>query len=521
MNILLIYPQFPDTYWSFKHALQFVGKKVSSPPLGLITVSALLPDQWHKKLIDMNASNLTQNDINWADLIFISAMIVQRDSVHAIITRVKKYNKKIVAGGPLFTAESEKFSDIDYLILNEAEVTLPLFLIDLEKGVPKHVYSSHKYPNITTTPIPDWDLLDMNKYDSMSIQYSRGCPFNCEFCDVTILFGHQPRTKSAAQLVAELDSLYRLGWRRNIFFVDDNFIGNKRQLKEEILPALIDWRKNKTGCLFLTEASINLADDDDLIKLMVRAGFYSVFIGIETPDETCLAECNKVQNQKRDLIGNIKKLQGAGLQVMGGFIVGFDCDLPTIFDRQVDFIQRSGILTAMVGLLNALPGTALYNRLAGEGRILEDSSGDNVNGKTNFRSKMAPELLERGYQSILTRIYSPPFFYERIKTFLLAFQPARPSVTLEIQEILAFFRAIWRLGILGIERRQFWNLVLWTMRTDFRKLPLAITFSIYGYHFRRVTEEHVKPVYSNFIRDVPHDTRGIAARTVSLKSPGQ
>lgn len=286
--------------------------------------------------------------------------------------------------------------------------------------------------------------------------------------------------------------LYQRGWRRNIFFVDDNFIGNKRQLKEEILPALIEWRQGKKGCLFITEASINLADDDELIRLMVQAGFHSIFIGIETPDAASLAECNKVQNQGRDLLGSIKKLQGFGLQVMGGFIVGFDSDGADIFDRQVNFIQQSGILTAMVGLLNALPGTALHARLLREGRILEESSGDNVNGRTNFETRMPSEALASGYHSILNRIYSPKLFYQRIKTFLTQFQPARPSVTLNLQEVLALFRAIWKLGILGQERRNFWDLVFWTLRTDIRKFPLAITFSIYGYHFRRTTEEHVQ-----------------------------
>lgn len=492
MNILLIYPEFPNTYWSFKHALQFVGKKVSSPPLGLITVASLLPKEWNQRLVDMNATHLADRDIAWADLIFISAMIVQRTSVRSVIERVKKHGKIMVAGGPLFTAEPEKFPEIQHLVLNEAEITLAEFLQDWKQGSAKHIYSSTEFPDIANSPIPAWDLLEMKHYDSMSIQYSRGCPYNCEFCDVTVLFGHRPRTKSASQIIKELDMLYQRGWRRNIFFVDDNFIGNKRQLKEEILPALIEWRQGKKGCLFITEASINLADDDELIRLMVQAGFHSIFIGIETPDAASLAECNKVQNQGRDLLGSIKKLQGFGLQVMGGFIVGFDSDGADIFDRQVNFIQQSGILTAMVGLLNALPGTALHARLLREGRILEESSGDNVNGRTNFETRMPSEALASGYHSILNRIYSPKLFYQRIKTFLTQFQPARPSVTLNLQEVLALFRAIWKLGILGQERRNFWDLVFWTLRTDIRKFPLAITFSIYGYHFRRTTEEHVQ-----------------------------
>lgn len=491
MNILMVYPRFPDTYWSFSHALRFVGKAASSPPLGLITVSALLPQEWEKRLVDVNISPLRQADIEWADMVMISAMIVQRDSARQIITRCKAEGKLVAAGGPLFTAEPEKFPEVDYLILNEAEITLPQFLEDLARGSAKHIYSSDEFPEITTTPVPDWGLLDLKKYDSMSIQYSRGCPFNCEFCDVTALFGHRPRTKGVNQIIAELDALYARGWRRNIFFVDDNFIGNKRKIKEEVLPALIEWRKGKKGCLFITEASINLADDGELVDLMVKAGFLSVFIGIETPDEDSLKECHKAQNRNRDLISDIQKLQRAGLQVMGGFIVGFDNDTPSIFQRQIDFIQKSGIITAMVGLLNALPGTALYERLEEEGRILVESSGDNVDGGTNFITRMDANLLRKGYRRILTSIYSPKLFYQRVKTFLRVFQPVRPSVTLEIQEVLALFRAIWRLGVIGKERMEFWDLFWWVLRTDARKFPLAITFSIYGYHFRKITEEHL------------------------------
>lgn len=492
MNVLLIYPEFPDTYWSFKHALKFVSKKVSSPPLGLLTVASLLPGNWQKRLIDMNAQTLQKSDIDWADLVFISAMIVQKEAVRSLIKRVKGARKILIAGGPLFTAEPEKFLDVDHLILNEAELSLPQFINDFQIGCAQQVYSSTGFSDITLTPTPEWDLLEFKYYDSMSIQFSRGCPYHCEFCDVTVLFGHTPRIKTAKQLIKELDGLYQRGWRRNIFFVDDNFIGNKKVLKEDILPALIQWRKDKIGCLFLTEASINLADDDELINLMVQAGFYSVFIGIETPDETSLNECNKKQNQKRDLLGSIKKLQRAGLQVMGGFIVGFDSDTPDIFDRQVEFIQQSGILTAMVGLLNALPGTALYSRLSLEGRILEESSGNNVSGQTNFQPKMDPAILHGGYMSILTRIYSPEFFYQRIKTFLSDFRPARPPVTLEVAEFLAFFRAIWILGVLGKERKYFWNLLVWSLLNNFQTFPLAVTFAIYGHHFRIITNQLTK-----------------------------
>ncbi len=490
MRVLMLYPEFPDTFWSFKHAVRFVSKRGTNPPLGLLTVAAMLPADWELRLIDLNVTTLRPSDLRWAEMVFISAMDVQRDSTHKLIKRVKAVNLPVVAGGPLFTGEYDSFPGVDHFVLNEAEITLPRFLSDLQAGHPHRLYQSTEFPDITQTPIPRWDLLDMKHYDSMAVQFSRGCPFDCEFCNITALFGHLPRVKTATQLIAELDSLYNAGWRRNIFLVDDNFIGNKRVLKTEVLPALIEWRKDKIGCLFLTEVSINLADDDDLVTQMVQAGFTSIFVGIETPDEESLIECNKKQNIKRDLIASVKKLQRAGLQVMAGFIVGFDSDTEKIFDRQVDFIQNSGIVTAMVGLLQAPFGTRLYQRMAKENRLLTEMSGDNADGSTNIIPKMEANQLRTGYLSILKRIYSPEYFYERIKTFLLEFQPARASVHLELREILAFFRSIIRLGILGKERRQYWDLFFWSLRNRPDLFPMAITLSIYGYHFRRVSEQH-------------------------------
>ncbi len=325
----------------------------------------------------------------------------------------------------------------------------------------------------------------------MNVQFSRGCPYNCDFCNVTALLGHRPRTKTADQLIQELDSLYSAGWRRNIFLVDDNFIGNKRVLKEDILPALIEWRKGKTGCLFLTEVSINLADDAELVDLMVRAGFISVFVGIETPDETSLAECNKKQNLNRDLTSIVWGLQNAGLQVMAGFIVGFDTDQPSIFQRQIDFIQKSGIVTAMVGLLQAPFGTELYARMEKEGRLIQQMSGDNADGTTNIVPRMNAEVLQDGYRQIIRTIYSPRFFYERIQQFLTQYHPARNSVTIEPNEILAFFRSIFYLGIIGPERKYYWRLIFWTIFHRFDLFPQAITFAIYGFHFRKVSQKVV------------------------------
>jgi len=491
MKILLIYPEFPDTFWSFKYALKFVHKKASSPPLGLLTVAAMLPSTWDKRLVDMNVSRLKKNDLDWADMILISAMTVQRKSVLEVLHLAKQTGKPIVAGGPLFTAEPDAFPEVDHLILNEAEITLPMYLSDLGRGKTQHIYKTDEYADITKTPVPLWELINLRQYDSLSLQFSRGCPFNCDFCNVTALLGHRMRLKSTKQLIAELDKIYSLGWRRSIFIVDDNFIGNKRILKEEVLPALVEWRKGKKGCLFTTEASVNLADDDKLIKLMVEAGFTQVFVGIETPNDVALAECSKSQNRNRDLVSSVKKLQQMGLQVMGGFIVGFDSDDETIFDRMIDFIQQSGIVTAMVGLLQAPVGTQLYQRMLLEGRISHAYSGDNVDGESNIIPVMDPNMLRNGYRKILDTIYSAKGFYNRVRTFLNEYQPHRHTVTLQWQEIAALLRSIFEIGIMSEERKEYWRLFFWTLFHCPDKFPQAITFSIYGYHFRKVNELHV------------------------------
>jgi radical SAM superfamily enzyme YgiQ (UPF0313 family) len=491
MNILLVYPQFPDTFWSFKHALPFIHKKASSPPLGLLTVAAMLPSTWDKKMVDMNVQALLEQDLAWADMVMISAMTVQRQSTQDVIARVRKAGKTIIAGGPLFTMEPDAFPEIDHLILNEAEITLPQFLSDLGRGSPQRVYQTDAFADITTTPVPLWELADLRQYDSLSLQFTRGCPFNCEFCNVTALLGHRMRLKTTPQLIAELDKIYSLGWRRSIFIVDDNFIGNKRALKQEVLPAMIEWRKGKKGCLFITEASINLSDDDELIKMMVEAGFTQVFVGIETPNDLSLAECSKSQNRNRDLVSSVRKLHQRGLQVMGGFIVGFDNDDETIFERMIEFIQKSGIVTAMVGLLQAPIGTQLYQRMLREGRIRDNYSGDNVDGETNIIPKMELDTLKAGYRKILDSIYSAKGFYQRVRTFLKDYKPVHKPVTLQWEEIAAFLSSIVKIGIKGDERRQYWKLFFWTLFHHPRKFPLAITFAIYGYHFRKVNELHV------------------------------
>lgn len=486
MKILMIYPKIPDTFWSFNNALRFIRRKASNPPLGLLTVAAMLPAEWEKKVVDLNVEPLRESHLEWADMAFVSAMSVQNKSAHEVIQRCKSRGLRVAAGGPLFLGTEDQFPKVDYFVLNEAELTLPPFLRDLQAGCPKHVYSSAEYADLKDTPAPLWELINPHNYDSLSIQFTRGCPFNCDFCNVTAMLGHQVRYKSTAQVIHELDNIYNMGWRQNIFFVDDNFIGNRKYIKTELLPAIIEWRKDKTGCTFITEVSINLSDDEELMEMMSAAGFHSVFVGIETPDEAGLEECQKSQNRRRDLVESVKKMQRHGLQVMGGFIVGFDSDTPSIFARQVEFIQNSGIVTAMVGLLQAPFNTQLYRRLKDEGRLLDEMSGDNADGTTNIVPRMDIDDLKEGYRQILEDIYSPRPFYQRVRTFLKEYRLPKIQNPLQAQHIYAFFRSIVVLGIKGKERLEYWRLLVWTFFRDPRKVPLAVTLAIYGFHFRTV-----------------------------------
>ncbi len=492
MKILMVYPQYPATFWSFKHALKFVSKKSSYPPLGLLTVAAMLPGEWEKKLVDMNVTRVTDDDIKWADYVFISAMAIQKESVKEVVTRCRELGATTVAGGPLFTMEPEDYHDIDHLVLGEAEAILPEFLKDLVDGCPRHQYKAKASPDISTTPLPLWSLINVKHYSAMSIQYSRGCPFNCEFCDIVILNGHKPRTKSAPQLLAELDALYDQGWRDGVFIVDDNFIGNKKKLKSEVLPAIIEWRRRKKNVFALnTETSINLADDDELIRLMVEAGFNAVFVGIETPNEDSLLECAKTQNRNRDLEADVRKLHNSGLEVQGGFIVGFDNDPLSIFKSQINFIQNSGIVTAMVGLLNAPPGTRLFKRLKKENRIVGDFDGSNM--ECNFIPKMNYQTLVDGYRHILDTIYSPKEYYERITNFLREFNPYKGhKINVSFSHVRVLWKSFWLLGIAEKGKRYYWRLMVSTVLKRPRSFPVAMKLAIYGYHFRRVVDKYLR-----------------------------
>ncbi len=487
-RILLVYPRFPKTFWSFDYALKFISKKSGMTPLGLITIASLLPETWEKKLVDLNTGRLKDKDLLWADYVFISAMDIQRESALDVIARCKSLGVKTVAGGPLFSCDETAFEDVDHLLINEGELTIPAFLEDLKAGTPKHMYKEEGYPDIAESPLPSWKLLDLKKYACVNIQYSRGCPYNCEFCNITALYGHAPRTKTREQVLRELEAIYEKGWRGGIFFVDDNFIGNRRKLKEDILPAMIEWMEEKQHPFsFLTEVSINIADDDELMRLMARAGFKTVFIGIETVDESGLTECHKTQNMNRDMLGCIKKIQNFGLQVQGGFIVGFDSDTPQIFDRMIKFIQESGIVTAMVGLLNAPKRTQLYDRLNKEGRITSDFNGNNTDMSTNIVTKMNMNTLTKGYKKIVTTLYSPKYYYKRVMNFLAEYRPlqlGKPRFSLS--NLGAFLKANLRLGFFGRERQQYWKLFFWSLFKKPVFFPMAITFSIYGFHFRKI-----------------------------------
>ncbi|MBD3348750.1 MAG: DUF4070 domain-containing protein [Candidatus Eisenbacteria bacterium] len=490
MNALLVYPRSPETFWSLTHALRLINRKAASPPLGLLTVAAMLPSDWNLRLVDLNVRDMTDEDLAWADYALVSGMIVQRDSALDVAARCKSAGLTVVAGGPLFASEEERarFGDVDHFVLNEAELTLPPFLEDLERGEARRLYRTDEFADMSVSPVPRWDLVDPREYASRGVQFSRGCPNDCEFCAVTQLFGHRWRKKTVAQVIAELDCLYGVGWRGVVPFVDDNFNAMGRYLRNELLPALIEWRRGKRGVSFSAQVTMELADDTELLELMVRAGFDTVFIGIETMDEANLAECHKKQNRNRDLLADIKRIQRAGLQVQAGFIVGFDNDTPSVFARMAEFIQKSGIVTAMVGLLQAPAGTALYDRLDREGRIRVDLSGDNSDGTTNIVPRMGLESLQAGYGDLLRDLYAPRNYYRRVRTFLREYRPPSVNVHITPSHVLAAVRSLYHLSVAGRERWEYPGLLFWTLFRRPRTLPVAVALAIYGYHYRKCFE---------------------------------
>ncbi len=494
MNVLMIYPEWPDTYWSFKHALPFEGKRSLYPPLGLLTISSLLPKHWKRRLVDTNVRRLTDADLRWADVAMLSGMLVHKQDLLAILARCRAHGIPTVIGGPVTSSVQELPQHADHVVIGEAEDLVAGLAADLEQGKAKPIYRAQELPGLDKTPLLDLDLIDLKYYSSTGIQYSRGCPFNCEFCDIIEIYGRKPRTKSPDQVVAELDQLYDRNWRGSVFIVDDNFIGNKKKVKE-LLPVITEWnRRHRWPFTFYTEASVNLADDAELLNMMKEAGFIRVFLGIETPVEASLKETQKLQNTRRSMLDSVRRIQHSGMEVMAGFIVGFDSDPDTVFDEQVKFIQESGIALAMVGLLEALPGTQLYRRLLKEGRILDEGRGNNMNCHLNFVPKMNPQKLAEGYRSILQRIYNPDAYYERVHRFLSEYHPAHHERH-TLSDYTAFARSIVKLGLLGDARWSYWKFLFQAATRHRHAFDTAVMLAIMGYHFQTLTRNVCRADY--------------------------
>jgi radical SAM superfamily enzyme YgiQ (UPF0313 family) len=488
MKVLLVYPRHPDTFWSFKHVLRFLGKRSAFPPLGLLTVAAMLPRDWSLKLVDANVEPLEDADLDWADWVLLSGMIVHRDSAREIARRAAGRGKPVIAGGPLFTTGHEGFPEIAHFVLGEAEGAIEALVADMLAGAVKPVYRAAGFPDLRGSPVPRWDLIEPRRYVTMPVQFSRGCPFDCEFCDIVAMYGRKARTKAPQQVIAELEALSRAGWRDMVFIVDDNFIGHKPRVRE-LLAALIRWRERSGAQIgFLTEASVNLADDGALMEAMVRAGFRKVFVGLETPVPESLEECAKTQNRGRDLVEAVRAMQAAGLEVMGGFIVGFDSDPLDVFRRQFEFIQRAGVVTAMVGLLSALPQTRLHARLAREGRILADSLGDNTAAVLNFVPRLDRRQLHDGYRELMRSLYAPRNYYRRVRAFLATWRPRGPRLRLGWHDVRAFLQSLWMLGVRERGRLGYWRLLIGTLLVRPRMLRAAMELAIMGHHFRTVAE---------------------------------
>lgn len=497
-NVLLVYPKVPtNTYWSYRHSLTFLSKKSAHPPLGLITVAAYLDSTaYHLKLVDMNIEPLLEKDLRWADAVFVSAMIVQKPSFEQVIADCNRIGVPVIAGGPYVTTSPESIQGADHVLPGEVDETLADFMAEMQAGRAKRVHPMAKRPDITHLPPPRFDLLNLNAYASMAIQYSRGCPFQCEFCDIWKMYGNWPRLKSARTVLEELTTLYRLGWRGSIFVVDDNFIGNRRRVKSELLPAVRAWQKAHGNVFrFYTEASINLAQDEELLAGMRDAGFNGVFVGIETPSEASLKETGKVQNLRTDMLDAVRKIQRYGIEVMAGFILGFDSDTEDIFDRQIAFIQQSGIPRAMVGLLSALPGTELYERLRQEGRIIRQTDGNNTHCmSTNFYTKMDPHILKDGYRRVLASIYDLNLknYFRRCNRLMKNLgNIQRFSTRIRLQEIRILVRSLLRQPFTpyGYQFVKFATVNFFRGRRFFHE---AILFGIIGHHYHRITWDMIK-----------------------------
>ena len=495
-RLLLVYPEFPPSYWGFRYAIELMDKRSSMPPLGLLTVAAMIPPRFELRLVDVNVAQLTDQDLDWADLVLTSSMVVQRRSLQEVIVRSNCRGKPVAVGGPHPTSCADEIAGADYYLLDEVEETFPLFLADWEAGRAQRLYRPERKPVLTTTPVPRFDLLDLGAYSSMALQFSRGCPFDCEFCDITKLFGRVPRTKSNPQMLAELDALYDLGWRGPVFLVDDNFIGNRREALR-LLPDVAAWQRARAHPFDLfTEASVNLAQHEPLMDAMVAAGFSMVFLGIESPNPEALRQTRKSQNVKRDeddfLLRAVRTIQRKGLEVSGGFILGLDADGPEVFDAQIEFIQAAGIPRAMVGLLTALRGTDLHARYASEGRLVGEASGNNVEIALNFRPQLAPEVLIDGYRRVLATLYAPSIksYFARCRTLIANLGPGVTGRRhrFETAKLLALLRSLRRQS-LSRQGPAYLGFLLRTLVSHPRRIALAIRLAIMGLHFERFTRQ--------------------------------
>lgn len=506
MKILLVYPEMPDTFYALKHFTKVIGKKAAFPPLGLLTVASMLPGSWQKKLVDLNVTSLRDEDIRWADYVFLSAMNVQEESVREIVKQCNRLGATIVAGGPLFTHEHERFEGIQHFVLNEAEITLYPFLEDLAKGEAKPIYQSKDFADVSKTPVPSFELVDIGKYVYSIVQYSRGCPYLCDFCDVTALFGRKPRTKSPEQIIAELDEIRRTKNVQLVLFADDNLIGNKKILKAELLPALIEWRKKyQPAFFFATQLTVNLADDDELMQLLLDAGFRHVFIGIETPDEASLKVAHKNQNLKRNMLETIHAIHEAGFIISGGFIVGFDTDTEQSFDLQARFIQQTGIPLPIVNVLKAPPGTELFDRMKREGRLVRHFAFSE--GETNIRPVMGVEPLYHGFLDVIGKVYTPKYALERLKNFFKHHRFPKSNVKIKIpfqsENIWIALRFLVLLLIIDKHRMYYWNLIMWTMFYNRKFLDKAVLYSMMMYQMKKGHETIQKQVKQQLAEGIP------------------
>ncbi|MDX2216718.1 MAG: B12-binding domain-containing radical SAM protein [Oculatellaceae cyanobacterium bins.114] len=492
MRVLLLHPLFPKSFWSFDKTLELIGRKVSLPPLSLTTVAAILPQTWEFRLVDRNVRYESEADWYWADLVIISGMIVQKNDMLYLIESAKKRGKLVAVGGPYVTSvpDPAREAGADFLVLDEGEITLPLLVEALERGETSGTFRANgEKPDVTTTPIPRFDLLDLSAYSDMSVQFSRGCPYQCEFCDIIVLYGRKPRTKTPAQLLAELQTLYDLGWRRSVFVVDDNFIGNKRNAKV-MLRELAPWMAAHDYPFSLsTEASVDLAQDQELLDLMIAANFTAVFLGIETPDTDSLSLTQKFQNTRNSLVEAVKNINRSGLRVMAGFIIGFDGEKAGAGDRIIDFVEATAIPQALFGMLQALPGTALWYRLEKEGRLQADQTA--VTGKQTTLMNFVPtrpiEDIATEYINCFWQLYEPDRYLARVYRHFLNMTPTphkkKNPQMLELVEIRAVLTIFWRQGIKRSTRWQFWKQLFDIMRKNPGVFTYYLTSCAHIEHF--------------------------------------